>query len=184
MTGDFWTRRKAAVEAEAMAAEQLDQDRAVQAERAALQDRPDAEILAELDLPDPDTLQPGDGIGGFMAQAVPERIRRRALRRLWLLNPALANVDGLVDYGEDFTDSATVLESLQTAYRVGKGFVTQALEDTPPAETATAVDPAEAPEMLVTNTAVPEVACVETDRDHETDMSAPAPRRMRFEFEG
>ncbi|MEC8039849.1 MAG: DUF3306 domain-containing protein, partial [Pseudomonadota bacterium] len=36
-------------------------------------------------------------------------------------NPVLANVDMLVDYGEDFTDSAMVVENLQTAYQVGKG---------------------------------------------------------------
>ena len=43
-----------------------------------------------------------------------------ALRRLWKVNPVLANVDGLVEYGEDFTDSATVVENLQTTYQVGK----------------------------------------------------------------
>ena len=58
-----------------------------------------------------------------MAKAVPDRIRRRALRRLWLSNPALANLDGLLDYGEDFTDSATVVENIQTAYQVGKGML-------------------------------------------------------------
>ena len=58
----------------------------------------------------------------FMGEGVPEAIRRQALRQLWRSDPVLANVDGLVDYGEDFTDAATVVENLQTAYRVGKGF--------------------------------------------------------------
>ena len=47
---------------------------------------------------------------------------------MWLANPALANLDGLLDYGEDFTDSATVIENLQTAYQVGKGMTEHVLE--------------------------------------------------------
>ena len=83
----------------------------------------DAEILEELGLPDPDTLDEGDDFSRFMGGAIPTRLRNRALRRLWLTNPVLANLDELVDYGEDFTDAATVVENLQTAYRVGKGFL-------------------------------------------------------------
>ena len=76
-----------------------------------------------LGLKDPDDLQAGDDFSGFMSGAIPERLRNRALRKLWLTNPVLANLDELVDYGEDFTDAATVVENLQTAYRVGKGFL-------------------------------------------------------------
>ena len=120
---DFWARRKAAVEAEESALLQAEEAQALAEEHAALEDKPDAEILAELNLPDPETLQPGDDIKGFMAQAVPDRLRRRALRQLWKLNPVLANVDGLVDYGEDYTDAACVIENLQTAHQVGKGML-------------------------------------------------------------
>ena len=63
-----------------------------------------------------------------MSKTVPDRLRRRALRCLWLANPALANLDGLIDYGEDFTDSATVIENMQTAYQVGKGMTEHVLE--------------------------------------------------------
>jgi hypothetical protein len=121
--GDFWSRRKARVQAE----QEAEARAALAAEEAAreqeLAEKPDAEILEELGLPDPDTLEPGADFRAFMQKAVPDRIRRRALRRLWLSNPALANLDGLIDYGEDFTDSATVLENLQTAYQVGKGMM-------------------------------------------------------------
>ena len=86
-------------------------------------DRPDEEVLEELGLPDPDTLKPGDNFAAFMAKAVPVRLRNRALRKLWISDPVLANLDELLDYGEDFTDAATVVENLQTAYQVGKGFV-------------------------------------------------------------
>ena len=86
--------------------------------------RTDAEILAEYGLPHPDDLEPGDDIRGFLKAAIPDRLRRAALRKLWRSNPVLANLDGLVDYGDDFTDAATVIENLQTVYQVGKGMLT------------------------------------------------------------
>ncbi|QIE46519.1 DUF3306 domain-containing protein [Pseudohalocynthiibacter aestuariivivens] len=119
----FWARRRAGVAAESLNDQVEMQERALAQERAALEEKSDAEILTELDLPDPDTLQLGDNFAAFMAKAVPDRIRRRALRALWRSNPVLANVDMLVDYGEDFTDSATVVENMQTAYQVGKGML-------------------------------------------------------------
>lgn len=93
--------------------------------------RSDEEILRDLGLPDPDTLKPGDDITGFMAGAVPARIRNRVLRRLWSSNPVLANLDGLVDYGEDFTDAAMVPAVLQSAYKVGRGWARDASKAEP-----------------------------------------------------
>lgn len=91
-------------------------------ELPAAEEKSEAEILEELGLPDPDTMKAGDDFSAFMKEAVPDRIRRRALRVLWGSNPVLANLDELVDYGEDFTDAATVVANLQTAWKVGKGF--------------------------------------------------------------
>ena len=76
----------------------------------------------EFGLPAPEDLQPGDAVDGFLRAGVPEALRRRALRRLWRLNPALANLDALVEYGEDYTDAATVVEKMQTIYQVGSGY--------------------------------------------------------------
>ena len=87
----------------------------------------DTEILRQFDLPDPDSLQAGADFTGFLQDGVPQHLRRRALRRLWRVHPALANLDGLVDYGEDFSDAATVIENLQTAYQVGKGMLRHVL---------------------------------------------------------
>ena len=120
---DFWTRRKAAVKAEAKAEKQAEELTRRAEEQAELEEKSDEEILAELKLPDPDAMQQGDDFSVFMAKAVPARLRRRALRRLWLTNPVLANLDELLEYGEDFTDAATVVENLQTAYQVGKGML-------------------------------------------------------------
>ena len=75
-------------------------------------------------LPDIESLGAESDFTPFMQSKVPEFLRRRALRALWRLNPVLANVDGLVDYGEDYTDAAMVIDGMQTAYRVGKGFMT------------------------------------------------------------
>lgn len=120
-SGDFWSRRKAAVAAET--AQDAHATEAAPTSDARDAARDDAEILAEMGLPDPDTLQAGDDFSAFMARAVPDRLRRRALRRLWLSDPTLANLDDLVDYGEDFTDAARVVENMQTAYQVGKGML-------------------------------------------------------------
>ena len=117
----FWSKRRAAVAAEAEAdavAEQAALRAQVEAEQA---EKTDEELLEELGLPDPDSLAEGDDFKQFLTEAVPARLKTRALRRLWRVNPLLANLDGLLDYGEDFTDSAMVVENLQTAYQVGKG---------------------------------------------------------------
>lgn len=120
---DFWSRRKARVEAEA--AEELRQAEEAEqrAAQAALEEKSDAEVLEELGLPDPDDLEPGQDISAFMQKAVPEHLRRRALRQLWRLNPILANLDGLNDYDGDFTNAATDAPGVATAYRVGKGLL-------------------------------------------------------------
>jgi hypothetical protein len=62
----------------------------------------------------------------FMEKGVPESIRKRALRALWGSNPILANVDGLNDYDEDFTDAALAVKGiLQSAYKPGSGYLTE-----------------------------------------------------------
>ncbi len=132
-TTDFWTRRKAAVALEnaqeAERARQSAADTEPETGDQAFDGRSEAEVLQQLDLPDPDGLGPGDDFSVFMKSAVPESIRRRALRKLWLSNPILANLDELVDYGEDFTDAATVVDNLQTAYQVGKGMLRHVMAD-------------------------------------------------------
>ncbi len=122
-SGDFWSRRKEAVAEEERTRRQAAEAGHEDAARHALAEKPDEQVLAELDLPDPDTLGRGDDFSAFMARAVPERLRRRALRRLWLSDPVLANLDDLLEYGEDYTDAATVVEGLQTVYRVGEGMI-------------------------------------------------------------
>lgn len=208
--GDFWSRRKAAVQAEQEAEIGLADSRAEQTDLAAQDQRPDAEILAELNLPDPDMLQPGDDVVRFMARAVPNRLRQRALRKLWTLNPVLANLDGLVDYGEDFTDAAGISGKIETSYRVGKGMLAclddlarqaETAPDSVPGDSVGDLacapgEPTEPPDPALTQTPGDRSASAEptTEPTAEpttepttvaaTEISAPAPRRMRFAFEG
>lgn len=82
----------------------------------------DAELCERLDLPDPATLKAGDDFRVFLETRVPERLRRAALRQLWRSNPIFNRLDDLDDYNEDFRAAGASAETLQTLYRVGKGF--------------------------------------------------------------
>ena len=187
---DFWSRRKQAVEAEKRADLETREDGKADEARRALEEKPDEEVLAELDLPDPDSLKQGDDFSAFMAKAVPERLRRRALRRLWLSNPVLANLDELLDYGEDFTDAATVIADMQSVYRVGKGMVrdedlAEAAGDATepeaePAEEEDADDPDEPETASAPEEDAPEPGDPEPDEDAPPEP--PARRHMRFAF--
>ena len=82
----------------------------------------DAEVEALVEsLPDIDSLTGESDFTVFLQKGVPEELKQRALRRLWRLNPVFANLDGLNDYDEDFTDAALVVKNLKTLYEVGKG---------------------------------------------------------------
>jgi hypothetical protein len=59
----------------------------------------------------------------FMKEDVPEALRKRALRQLWRSDPILANVDGLNDYDDDFTDAALAVKVLETAHKIGRGYL-------------------------------------------------------------
>lgn len=206
---NFWSRRRAAVEAEEAQEARVLREAEAQARDAELAERSDADLLAELDLPDPDTLGPGDDFKAFLTEAVPARLKTRALRRLWVTNPVLANVDGLIDYGEDFTDAAMAVENIQTAYQVGKGMTAHVEELARQAEREAAAQDADdvAPDVAVSDaqedTISPEdnaeaaaapVASAEAEvvqegevahsdvqiEDHPPQVTS---RRMRFVFE-
>lgn len=89
----------------------------------------DAELLKKYDLPDPEAVTEESGLEQFLnGKGLPGRVRQMALRRLWRLNPLFGVVDDMVEYGEDYTDAATVIEGMQTAYTVGKGYAKEVVE--------------------------------------------------------
>lgn len=122
---DFWSRRKEAarVEAEAVEAARGEAE-AIRAEAdaaAEFEALPEAEQLARLGLPVPESVESGDDVAAFLAKAVPGALRNRALRALWRSNPVLANLDGLNDYDTDFRGDGLSGGVLRTSYVVGKG---------------------------------------------------------------
>lgn len=88
---------------------------------------PDAKpAQTEADFADFDfaTLDASSDYTRFMGANVPDAIRQKALMRLWTSEPQFAGLDPLHDYHGDYTDAAVaVKEGLQTAYRVGRGFL-------------------------------------------------------------
>ena len=65
----------------------------------------------------------------FFRDGVPDRLRQIALRRVWRLNPIIRFADAEInDYHEDFTDAATVIEGMETAYKVGKGYLSDLID--------------------------------------------------------
>ena len=193
---DFWARRKAKVEAETLAEQAAVEQLVLAEQNAVLEEKTDAELLEELDLPDPSTLVMGDDFSVFMSKTVPDRIRRRALRTLWRSNPVLANVDMLVDYGEDFTDAAMAVENIQTAYQVGKGMLKHVQEMARQAEERENPTEPEVLEEEVEDEAETLMAVSEYDaesaeavefyaelEEEQVDLLSPSPRRMKFVIE-
>ena len=104
----------------------------------------DAELLKKYDLPDPEAVTEESGLEQFLnGKGLPGRVRQMALRRLWRLNPLFGVVDDMVEYGEDYTDAATVVEGMKTAYTVGKGYAKEVVE---PEDSEAMEDDAEAEE--------------------------------------
>jgi hypothetical protein len=85
-------------------------------------------------LPDPDTLDAASDLRPFLEPGVPAELRRRALRRMWRINPIIATPDGLDDYYvvNDFSDASTAVAGLKTLYRVGRGMLAAAEEEAEP----------------------------------------------------
>ena len=108
----------------ALAADDADHQAAESDEDAALSD---AELLEKYELPDPAEIEEEAGLDKFFDGKTPERLRQMALRRLWRINPFFGFVDEMVEYGEDYTDAAVVIEGMQTAYQAGKGYLQKVL---------------------------------------------------------
>jgi|GEM_PF-175333 len=87
-----------------------------------------ARPLTEADFADVDfdALDASSDYTRFLAPGVPEAIRQKALRKLWASDPVLSAVEPFQEYAGDFTDAAVAVApgTLRTAYRVGKGFLT------------------------------------------------------------
>ncbi|QHQ35282.1 DUF3306 domain-containing protein [Algicella marina] len=150
----------------------------------------DSRLLEDMGLPDPDTLRKGDDFSGFMQSGIPSRIRNRALRQLWKSNPVLANLDGLVDHGEDYTDAATVKSDMRTLYEVGKGMFSATQHAVEKAAALAELDESENTEKDDGQDVVdqgedltPAISCEEEKTKPEVATAAGVRRRMQFTFD-
>jgi len=75
-------------------------------------------------------MEAGDDFTAMLKAELPDRIKQRALRKLWRTNPVLANLDGLCDYNDDFTDAAMCVPDMKTLYQVGKGMFREVIDFT------------------------------------------------------
>jgi hypothetical protein len=73
------------------------------------------------ELPAVETLGKDSDYTAFMRSDVPDALRNQALRKLWGSDPVFANLDGLVEYGEDYGEAFRLGGAVATAYRVLKG---------------------------------------------------------------
>jgi putative acetyltransferase len=87
----------------------------------------DKRELTEADFADVDfdALDAKSDYARFLAKGVPEAIKQKALRKLWASDPVFSQIDPFQEYAGDFTDAAVAVPAgtLKTAYRVGKGFL-------------------------------------------------------------
>ncbi|MBJ6136005.1 DUF3306 domain-containing protein [Marinobacter litoralis] len=149
------------------------------------------EILEKYGLPDPDNIELGTDVTGFMRKEIPDFLRRKALRSLWRSNPVLAVLDGLNDYDEDFTAAGPTVKGAQTLYKVGQGLIDRSKKLDEQAET-----PAPTPDVVQPETkteplklkAEAEAAPAPEKPGAEPEAAAPEPDiaqqyrpRMRFE---
>ncbi len=184
----FFARRRAGLKAERdaqTAPVAAEPDASVDATDPDLPALSDAETLAALDLPDPDTLQREDDFAAFMVRTVPQHLRNRALRSLWRSDTILACVDGLNDYDLDYRAAATGQGVIQTAYRVGRGLLSDPVTTPPAAPTPVAEAVAEPIEMAQAEPEAdspPAADLPEAAAPASEDATPLPPRRMRFQF--
>ena len=131
----------------------------------------DQELLEKFELPDPEDLADESDLTQFLDGDLPERLRQMALRRLWRLNPLFGHVCDMVEYGEDYTDAATVMEGMQTAYQVGQGYKKKAQDADEAAESETPDTKAAEDETPDTEAAESETVNTEVETEQLDDKT-------------
>ena len=163
---------------------------------------PENELLEKYGLPDPENIQLGTDITGFMRKEIPEFLRRKALRGLWKSNPVLAVLDGLNDYDEDYTLASTAGQTVTSLYKVGEGLVDKArkaadvVEDQSIEQVRLSTDESDStitqepepddtlePEDMATPTEPPEQPLAQQETSQPEEQPEPRFRpRMRFDY--
>jgi hypothetical protein len=142
------------------------------------------------DLPDIESLDASSDFTVFMRPGVPEHLRTLALRKLWRSDPIFSKLDGMVEYGEDYTIQSWPKGVIKTAYRIGRGFVDE-LEKLAEADaqSATSEGPLTGPEpesgpariaAAPAEPAPPEPAAPRESGSPQQGPAQPAKRRRRL----
>jgi hypothetical protein len=126
---------------------------------------PPAEAPA-LKLPSIENLTKDSDYTLFLRPGVSEDLRNLALRKLYESDPVFANLDGLLEYGEDFGEPFRNAGVIATVYRVLKGMPGGEGEK----EAAEASEP-EASELLGTTVAEPRPVADHAAADAEAASS-------------
>ncbi len=129
-----WSRRK--IEAKEQAADATPEaaDAGAPAERkegadapAHAEAAPEKRALTEADFADVDfeALDMQSDYKRFLEPGVPDSIKYKALQKLWSSDPIFTAIEQFYEYAGDFTDKAVAVPAgtLQTAYRIGRGFM-------------------------------------------------------------
>ena len=161
-----WSRRKAeaktADDTAALAPEVVPETEA--SDQTPAPREPDEPVEFDVStLPDIDSLGPGSDFSMFMQAGVPPALKTKALRKLWRVKPELANLDGLLDYGEDLTGSFKVVDHLKTAYEVGRGFLRDQADLAPDDDKAPDEDEAIQDDQIVADSKSPEASSRTSD---------------------
>lgn len=69
------------------------------------------------------TLDESSDFSVFLKEGVPKLLKKQAMAALWRSNPVYANVDGLVDYGEDFGSPDLIMKTFKSAWQAGRGYL-------------------------------------------------------------
>ena len=119
-----WSKRKLAVAKEQDQADDSPEHSDVAGD-AAQEAQLEAELLANREAAeavDLDKLNEESDFSVFMKAGVPELLKKRAMASLWRTSPVFANVDGLVDYDDDFASPDLIMKTFKSAYEIGKGY--------------------------------------------------------------
>ena len=102
---------------------------AIGAEEAEAADAPSertvelAEHRVAAEAVDLDTLGPEADMSVFLREGVPAVLRRQAFRALWRSSPMFGDFERLNDYDEDFRNPKLVMQTFQSAWQAGRGYL-------------------------------------------------------------
>ena len=125
-----WSKRKTDSNKVASKSEQIEKnaidvkDELIEEEKKLSND----ELAEKYEVTNPQKIDNPLELRNILKDNLPDRLKQLALRKLWKLVPAYGEISELVEYGEDFTDAATVIDNLQTSYIVGKGYIDKVVE--------------------------------------------------------